>query len=413
MPSPTGSKAASTRSRTITRAPLLNYDKAVELGDEVFDATYGDVEAYIARGHTFTKEGEYRRAAKDFEKALDLDSNYVNAHCRAAYELGVTWDDEPLHPYDIIRTIRQNAIMNQVSKLIDARRLQQGLPNGLPSSALGMAAYRITAKFYDKSINGPDQIRNEFGQFLEEGEREYEGWTTISYYREIWAMDATDEEIISGMTETLCQQMGDTPYEDIGYGITCGYVDDNYTRFGVFIAVGLGLTDGSAYAVMHINQAREEVGVPRLCIDPSLRAMARKYRPMATIPDEGTLQQDVVEYGYLYAGIRTRHFFSGSHSPFLRDVLPEPGGLSYEDLGKLAADALLKDHDAILLRSDWQDIAVTTSLSSPSSSEGSRVQAEFLIGWRLPEGKERPSHFPPPPERIEIVSQGNTYRHIP
>ena len=149
------------------KSALLNYDKAVELGDEVFDATYGDVEAYIARGHTFTKEGEYRRAAKDFEKALDLDSNYVNAHCRAAYELGVTWDDEPLHPYDIIRTIRQDAIMNQVSKLIDARRLQQGLPNGLPSSALGMAAYRITAKFYDKSINGPDQIRNEFGQFLE------------------------------------------------------------------------------------------------------------------------------------------------------------------------------------------------------------------------------------------------------
>ena len=82
---------------------LINYDKAVELGDTVFDATYGDVEAYIARGHTHTRKSEYGKAAEDFKEALDLDSVYVESHCRAAYELGVSLDRSiPFIPYDII-----------------------------------------------------------------------------------------------------------------------------------------------------------------------------------------------------------------------------------------------------------------------------------------------------------------------
>ena len=378
---------------------LINYDKAVELGDTVFDATYGDVEAHIARGHTHTRKSEYGEAAEDFKKALDLDSVYVANHCKAAYELGVVWTGQSLYPYGIISTIRQHNIVDGVERSIDAWRLQQGLPNGLPRSVLGMAAYRITENFSEIEIDGPEQISDEFSRFIREGEGEYEGWTAIAYYRETWAMDTSDEEIISGMTERLCQQVGGIAYEDFGFGITCGYVDDSHSRFGVFIAIGYGLTDGSAYAVMRINQAREAARAPRLAIDPSLRAMARKYRPMATMPDDNIINQDIIEYRYLNTGFRARYFFNGAHSPLLKDLLPDAQGVLYADLGNLAADALLSDHNAVLLRSDWQDIAVTTSLSSTSETVGPRVQAEFLIGWRLPEGTERPSHFPPPPER--------------
>ena len=115
--------------------------------------------------------------------------------------------------------------------------------------------------------------------------------------------------------------------------------------------------------------------------------MARKYRPMATTPDDSTLRQDLIQYRYITPGFRARYFFNGSHSPFLKDVLQDTVGLlSYERLGDLAAAAILNDYEDILLRPDWQDIAVTTSLSSPSESEGPRVQAEFVIGWRMPEG---------------------------
>ena len=51
-------------------------------------------------------------------------------------------------------------------------------------------------------------------------------------------MDTSDEEMISGMTERLCQQIGDIAYEDVGFGITCGYTDGTHSRFGVFIAIG-------------------------------------------------------------------------------------------------------------------------------------------------------------------------------
>ena len=387
-----------TVARDYNRA-LINYDKAVELGDTVFDATYGDVEAHIARGHTHTRKSEYGEAAEDFKKALDLDSVYVANHCKAAYELGVVWTGQSLYPYGIISTIRQHNIVDGVERSIDAWRLQQGLPNGLPSSVLGMAAYRITENFSEIEIDGPEQISDEFSRFIREGEGEYEGWTAIAYYRETWAMDTSDEEIISGMTERLCQQVGGIAYEDFGFGITCGYVDDSHSRFGVFIAIGYGLTDGSAYAVMRINQAREAVRVPRLTIHPSLMAMARRYQPMLKMPDENMRQQDLIEYRYLTPGFRARHLFSGSVSTVESEVQPDETKLSYADLGNMAATALLSDHSGVMMRSDWQDIAVTTTLSRVEASRGVRVEAEFLIGWRLPETKGRPAHFPPPPER--------------
>ena len=109
-----------------------------------------------------------------------------------------------------------------------------------------------------------------------------------------------------------------------------------------FLAIGFGTTDGSAYAVMHINRAREEAGIPRLRINYPLRLMARKYRPMADIPDDDTLREDIAQYGYSNPGWRVRYFFNGAHSPLLREVSPEAFALE-----EASPSILLLRHDRI------------------------------------------------------------------
>ena len=371
-----------------------------------------NVEAYVARGHFFTHEGQYVKAAENFRRAIELNPDYVTQYLINAYYDVAESSNRPHTPYDIINTIRQFKIMNGVRDAVDSWRAQQGLPEAMPSSALGKAALKITGRFADAEIESPEQVYKEFDQNVIEGEDEYVGWSSVAYYRETWPMHMPDEEIIEGMTAVLCRQLHNVAYEDLGFGIFCGYTDDSHSRFGVFIAIGYGTTDGSAYAVMHINRAREEAGVQRLRISYQLRSMARKYRPQADFPDDDTLREDIAQYGYSNPGWRVRYFFNGAHSPLLRDVLPEIFALEealpnilllrHDKMGELAASALLEEYKSILLRSDWQDIAVTTSISGSQGDE--RVQVEFLIAWKLPYDAERPSHFPPEPEQSREIS---------
>ena len=367
-------------------------------------------QAYVSRGHAFTQAGDYAEAEEDFRKAIELNTDYVTYYISSAYYEGVEESDHPYTPYEIIRTIRQSGIMNAVQESVVSWRAGQGLPEAMPSSALGKAALKITGRFAGTEIIRPEQVYEEFEQYIIEGENEYAGWSSVAYYRETWPMHTPDEEIIEGMTEVLCRQLNDVAYEDLGFGINCGYTDDPQSKFGVFVAIGLGTTDGSAYAVMHINKAREEAGVPRLRIDYPLRLMARKYRPMADIPDDDLLTEDIAQYGYVSPGWRVRYFFNGAHSPPLRDVLPRAFALKeanilmveHDKMGELAALALLAEHKGILLRPDWQDIAVATSISGSKGDE--KVQAEFLIAWKIPEDAERPLHFPPEPEQAGDIS---------
>ena len=229
-----------------------------------------NIEAHVARGHVFTYEGDYAKAAEDFRTAIELNTDYVTQYFSNAYHAGREGSVRPYTPYDIINTIRQFRIMYGVGDVVDSWRAQQGLPEALSSSALGKAALKITERFAEAEIESPEQVCKEFDQYVIEGENEYAGWSNVAYYRETWPMHTPDEEIIEGMTAELCRQIRGLVFEDCGFGISCGYTDDSHSRFGVFLAVGYGTTDGSAYAVMHINRAREEAGVPRLRIDNSL-----------------------------------------------------------------------------------------------------------------------------------------------
>lgn len=368
-------------------------------------------QAYVSRGHAFTEGGDYDEAAEDFRKAIELNTDYVTYYFSNAYYAGADSGVRPYTPYDIINTIRQFNIVDGVRDAVDSWRARQGLPEAMPSSALGKAALKIATRYAEEEIKSPEQVYREFDQYVLEGEDEYAGWSGMAFYRETWPMHTPDEEIIEGMAEVLRRQLSDLAYEDLGFGIACGYTDDSHSRFGVFVAIGYGTTDGSAYAVRHINNAREAAGVPRLRINYPLRSMARKYRPMAEIPDDDTLREDITRYGYLGPGWRARWYFNGAHSPLLRDVLPEAFALEetspytlllrHDKTGELAASALLADHQDILLRSDWQDIAVTTRISGSQGEE--KVQAEFLIAWKIPHDAERPSHFPPEPENSREV----------
>ena len=369
-----------------------------------------NVEAYVARGHVFTYEGEYAKAAEDFRTAIELNADYVTQYFSNAYHAGMEGSVRPYTPYDIINTIRQFTIMYGVGEAVDSWRAKQGLPEALPSSALGKAALKVTERFAEAEIEGPEQVCKEFEQYVIEGEDEYAGWSSVAYYRETWPMHTPGEEIIEGMAAELCRQLNDVACEDLGFGITCGYTDDSHSRFGVFLAGGYGTTDGSAYAVMHINKAREEAGVPRLKMNYHLRLMARKYRPLADIPDEDMLREDIAQFGYANPGWRVRYSFNGAHSPLLRNVLPEAFALEkanilmfeHDKMGELAAFALLDEYKSSLLRPDWQDIAVTNSISGPRGDE--RVQVEFLIAWKIPGDAERPSYFPPEFEQSSGVS---------
>ena len=367
-------------------------------------------QAYVSRGHAFTQAGDYAEAEEDFRKAIELNTDYVTYYFSSAYYDGVEESVRPYTPYDIINTIRQFRILNGVQDAVDSWRAKHGLPEALSSSALGKAALKVTGRFAEAKIESPDQVYKEFEQYVIHGEVEYAGWSSVAYYRETWPMHTPDDEIIDAMTAALCRQINDLTFEDCGFGISCGYTDDSHTRFGVFLAIGYGNTDGSAYAVTHINKAREEAGVPTLRINYNLRLMARKYRPLADIPDDDMLREDIALFGYVNPGWRVRYFFNGAHSPLLRNVLPEAFALEeanilmveHDKMGELAASALLEEHRGILLRPDWQDIAVATSISGSKGDE--KVQAEFLIAWMIPEDAERPSHFPPEPEQVGEVS---------
>ena len=145
-----------------------------------------NVEAHVARGHIFTHEGEYKKAAEDFRNAVELSPDYVTQYFSNAYYDGVESSNRPYTPYDIINTIRQFKIMNAVRDAVVSWRTQQGLPEAMPSSAMGKAALRVTGRFAEAEIESPAQVYKAFEQYVMEGEDEYIGWSSLAYYRTTW-----------------------------------------------------------------------------------------------------------------------------------------------------------------------------------------------------------------------------------
>ena len=368
-----------------------------QLGDYTLIPDSVQVETLINAGIGYVGRGEYREALDVFDKANELDSKLVNAYITGLYGGGQD-DRKTLSPHNILRTVRQYKMASGISESVIAKRAQQGFPRSFGNNDLGLAAMRVSFDLAGADLSDGEQVINEFDRRVMEGD--YKGWSSVAYYREIWEMDTPDEEIISSMTDVLCRQIENIAYEDFSVGVTCGYPNDDHSLFGVFAVIGFGCTDGSAHALAHINEARESAGVAPLEAHYSLRDLARNYISMDESPDLDQRNRNIWESGYAGPETVVRHAYGGGYCPIPEDmsvVLAENyAGITYEEMGKLSTTGILADYEETLLRSDWQDIGIAARFVT-HPTYGASVQAEFVIAWQLPEGTERPAHFPPPP----------------
>lgn len=366
-------------------------DKAIQDLDKAISLGGGSAEAYFDRGHAHTNKGEFGEAAKDFSKANDLDSDFVYTYMTRVCGVELDEHNKTCSPYEIIGRIREKNIGLGVIDFISAIGHRWGFPKASGNSTLGTAAAGVSFYLAGADIS-PEQVTDVFSQRVRQSE--YNGWAVAPYYREVYPMDTPDEKIIADMTDVLSRQIGNVAYEDFGLGITHGYPNDDHSRFGVCIVLGVGCTDGSAYALARINEARASVGVAPLEPHASLRSIARNYILMNESPSDDQFNRDMQESGYAdnaLSGSVVRHGYSGAYA-----AIPE--GLdvpNYEDMGKLAASSILNDHSDNLLRSDWQHVGIAVRLVN-NPTHGRSVQAEVITAWQLPQGAERPDHFPPP-----------------
>ena len=91
-------------------------------------------------------------------------------------------------------------------------------------------------------------------------------------------------------------------------------------------------------------------------------------------------------------GWQVRLAYNGSYTRFPRwgeTPVWEP------EMADVVADQLMKDCPT-LLRPDWQDVGIATGVKNHPDLGGLNFQTEFVVGWRIPFGSERPAHFPPP-----------------
>ena len=383
-------------------------DKAIQDLDTAISLGARSAEAYFDRGHAYTNKGEYGKATEDFGKAIELDSGLVAAYIANVYGAGRDDHYETLSPYDVIREIRQDNIGRGVSEAFVANKEQQGFPKLVLSTTLMQSAVSVAFDWAGTEAVQPEAIHADYDRRIRA--QGYTGGANVLYYRESYPMNTSDEEIISSMSEALCEHADAVLYEDFGMGIVCAYpnvgfkngtycvvdVEDTHSYFGVFIVIGLGLKDGSAYALASINEVRESEGVPPLEFHYSLVSIVRNYILTDDYPDDDQRNRDVLESGYAVnanslQGIVVRHGYSGAYVS-----IPEGVNLpTYENMGRLAASGLIRDHRDALLRSDWQHIGIVARLVT-HPTYGRSVQAEAITAWRLPEGEERPDHFPPP-----------------
>lgn len=361
-------------------------DRAIQDLDTAISLGASSAEAHFARGHAYTNIGGFSKAAEDFSKANELDSEYVCVYMTRVYGVERDNHNRVYSPYEIIGRIRENNIGLGVIDFISAIGSQRGLPDALVNSTLGMAAVGVSSYLAGADVS-PEQVRDVFSRRVSQSE--YNGWAVAPINREVFPMDTPDAKIIADMTHVLSRQIGDIAYEDFGLGISHGYPCDDYSSFGVCIVVGIGCTDGSAYALARINEARVASGSDPLKIDERLRILARKYIKIEREPEEmsAEVSEDIFQSGYAPDGYRLRFAYNGAFCPIPEDM----PNLTYEQLGSLAAEGLLRKEKEILTRLDWQDIGVSIKIvSSAPGIPMPAVQAEFLVAWRLPADAERP-----------------------
>lgn len=288
------------------------------------------------------------------------------------------------------------AVSRLVEDAIIERRRQVGISQLMNSSALGRVAFTVCQSLMMDPDPQTGRIHADF-----EGRARALGYSGlelgVAYYREPWPLDTANEEIAQDIFARFTGAAEQDMWEDWGLGLGKGFNAETPNIFGMGMVFGLGYLDGNALITDHINEARVRAGVEPLELSYHLRRLARDYLPMDSHPEVSRIMDDLEGCGYRAPGFTTRWAYGGGYAP----VPMGDGPIHVRDMAKLVANELLKTDGERLLRSDWQHIGVAVRVEPILPPEDPIVpsfQAEYLVGWRLPEGDERPEHFPPPIE---------------
>ena len=301
---------------------------------------------------------------------------------------------------------KDTAITNIILNHLLSER--EGLGLLAPTARTGLAAAAgDTASWFAGEEHFEDRIFDYLGQRCDHhlGKERWSWSLRLTYGRHLWPVGADPATVAREMVERLdLSAIVAAPALDyLGVGSAHGVLDASGTpvqisgaqphQFGYAVVVAYA-TDGNGLIVERINRRREMLGAAPLLIAVPLREMARKYIHLPTTAEaEQSMSQDAQDHGYLTAGWQTRFGYGGAYAR-----IPTVGGtplLEAEMADALAAE-LLKDQGDMLLRMDWQEIGIATAIDNYAELGGWHANAEFILGWRIPFGAERPAHFPPP-----------------
>ena len=330
---------------------------------------------------------------------LDLTTS-VSGHGQEGQAGGfILKSEDPPPSIDLVVEQKHDAIHELVQDTIIERRRELGLSQLMNSAALGRAAVPVCQKMVATEVPEFEQVKADLQRTA--GQIGYGGLEVgVAYYRNTWPVDAPNEQIAHHIFEQFEGTASGDLWEDWGFGITRGRFIDHETGFGIAVVFGVGYTDGNALVTNHINEARRKAGIQPLELNHRLRNLARDYLALYSEPEPDQMREDIEECGYLAPGITARWSYSGVYVP-----IPNGGGDLYvRDVARMVAEQFLRIEGELLMRADWQDIGIAVKMNpvlppdDPGVPAGPSIQAEFLVGWRLPEGAERPAHFPPPAE---------------
>ena len=289
------------------------------------------------------------------------------------------------------------AISNTILEYLLSEREKLGLLPPDPHSGLAAAA-RDTAVWLAREEDVEETIYEYLKQrFSEQPHSADSIWfLELAYSRHVWPASAEPPEVSKDLIERIgLSEVANTPaldYLAVGSAYGTPGVSEGITEgFGYAVVVAYA-TDGTNMVVDRINQKRAAAGAVPLQISLPLRSMARKFITLSSADEAGdSLFEESQAFAYATEGWQVRLDYRGSYAKFPPMGTP----VSASAMADVVADQLLEDCPT-LLRPDWQDVGIATRVYNHPDLDRPEFQTEFVVGWRIPFGSERPAHFPPP-----------------
>ena len=303
---------------------------------------------------------------------------------------------------------KETAISNIILGHINTGREQLGLPAPTPLTSFAVAA-RDTVQWFA----GEEYFEDKIEDYLKErcahhlGKAHSSWFLQLAYGRHTWPVGAEPSAVAKEMIERIgLSGIVVAPRLDYLALGSCHAVLDHSgnavqvsgsqpDKFGYAVVIAYA-TDGSSMIVERINNQREAVDAAPLQISASLNAMVHKYvksNTQTVTEKEDVLQQDIWDFGYLTEGWQGRFGYGGAYS---RIPATQQMPLTQPQLADALTSELLVRFGHMLLRPDWQDIGIATAIGSSQQPNRVDAIAEFVLGWRIPFGSERPAHSPSP-----------------